>query len=75
MITVWTMFLLYGTRDPNPGSETIDAIFAAASVGGLIGAVISRKVIARFRIGRVYLMVDPAAVDLLGPLGTLLPPA
>lgn len=65
MITVWTMFLLYGTRDLQLDSMTLGGIFATASVGGLIGAVISRKVIGRFRLGRVYLVAQSAL--LLGP--------
>ncbi|KUJ37317.1 MFS transporter [Streptomyces albus subsp. albus] len=65
MITVWTMFLLYGTRDLHLGSTTLGGIFATASVGGLIGAAVSRKVIKRFRLGRVYLVAQSAL--LLGP--------
>ena len=65
MITVWTMFLLYGTRDLHLSSTALGGILAAASVGGLIGAVISRKVIARFPLGRVYFVAQSAL--LLGP--------
>jgi MFS family permease len=65
MITVWTMFLLYGTRDLHLAASTLGAIFATASVGGLIGATVSRKVIARFRLGRVYFCAQTAL--LLGP--------
>ncbi|WP_327070493.1 hypothetical protein [Kitasatospora sp. NBC_01302] len=43
----------------------LGAVFATASVGGLIGALISRKVIARFPLGRVYLVAQAAL--LLGP--------
>ncbi|GIF69450.1 MFS transporter [Asanoa ishikariensis] len=64
MITVWTMFLLYGTRDLQLASTTLGAI-TTASLGGLAGAVISRKVIERFRIGHVYLVSQSAL--LLGP--------
>ncbi|GLW68905.1 MFS transporter [Kitasatospora phosalacinea] len=71
MITTWTMFLLYGTHDLHLGSTTLGAVFATASVGGLIGALISRKVIARFPLGRVYLVAQSAL--LLGP--TLIPSA
>lgn len=66
MVTVWTMFLLYGTRDLHLDSTTLGGIFATASVGGLIGAVISRKVIRRFRLGRVYLVAQSAL--LIGPM-------
>ncbi|WP_214318625.1 MFS transporter [Nonomuraea sediminis] len=65
MITVWTMFLLYGSRDLHLPSTTLGGIFAAASVGGLIGAVISGRVIRRFPLGRVYLVAQSAL--LLGP--------
>ncbi|MFE3455024.1 MFS transporter [Nonomuraea sp. NPDC059194] len=65
MVTVWTMFLLYGTRDLQLSSTTLGGIFATASVGGLIGAMISGRVIARFRTGRVYLIAQSAL--LLGP--------
>ncbi|TQF04570.1 MFS transporter [Kitasatospora acidiphila] len=71
MITVWTMFLLYGTHDLHLGSTTLGAVFATASVGGLVGALISRKVIARFPLGRVYLVAQSAL--LLGP--SLIPAA
>lgn len=66
MITVWTMFLLYGTRELHLAASTLGAIFATASVGGLIGAMVSRKVIARFPLGRVYFCAQTAL--LLGPV-------
>ncbi|MEU5163567.1 MFS transporter [Streptomyces sp. NPDC020875] len=66
MVTVWTVFLLYGTRDLHLGPTAIGGVFATASVGGLIGAAISRTVIRRFRLGRVYLVAQSAL--LLGPL-------
>ncbi|WP_020521442.1 MFS transporter [Catelliglobosispora koreensis] len=65
MISVWTMFLLYGTRDLGLSSATLGTILAAASVGGLTGALISQKVIRRFPLGRVYLVAQSAL--LLGP--------
>lgn len=65
MITVRTMFLLYGTRDLHLSSIILGGVFATASVGGLFGAVISRKVIRRFPMGRVYLVAQSAL--LLGP--------
>ncbi|WKX71712.1 MFS transporter [Streptomyces sp. XD-27] len=66
MVTVWTMFLLYGTHDLHLGSTALGGIFATASVGGLIGAAISRKVIRRFRLGLVYLIAQSAL--LIGPM-------
>jgi MFS family permease len=65
MIAVWTMFLLYGTRDLHLSSGTLGAVFALGSVGGLLGAVVSRAVVRRFPIGRVYLVAQSAL--LLGP--------
>lgn len=65
MITVWTMFLLYGTREVELSSAALGGIFATASVGGLIGAMISRKVLQRFPLGRVYLVAQSAL--LTGP--------
>ncbi len=65
MVTVWTMFLLYGTNSLHLGSSALGTIFATASVGGLIGALLSRRVIARFPLGRVYLTAQTAL--LLGP--------
>ncbi|WP_246430427.1 MFS transporter [Streptomyces rectiverticillatus] len=65
MISVWTMFLLYGSRDLHLASTTLGGIFATASVGGLIGAAISRRVIRRFRLGLVYLVAQSTL--LIGP--------
>ncbi|MGY0235779.1 MFS transporter [Longispora urticae] len=65
LVTVWTMFLLYGTHDLGLGAATLGGVFATASVGGLIGATVSRRVIRRFPLGRVYLVAQSALV--LGP--------
>lgn len=65
MVTVWTMFLLHGTNDLHLGSAALGAVFATSSVGGLLGALISRRVVARFPLGRVYLVAQSAL--LLGP--------
>ncbi|APU15453.1 MFS transporter [Actinoalloteichus fjordicus] len=66
MITTWTMFLLYGTRTIGLDSTTLGLIFGTASVGGLIGAVVSRRVVARFPIGPTYFVAQSGL--LLGPL-------
>ncbi|MEV8098146.1 MFS transporter [Kitasatospora sp. NPDC085879] len=66
MITVWTMFLLYGTRELGLSSTVLGAVLATASVGGLVGALVSGRVIARFPLGRVYLVAQSAL--LLGPV-------
>jgi MFS family permease len=65
MITVWTLFLLYGTHELRLSSGMLGVIFAAASVGGLIGAAVSGRVIRRFPLGRAYLAGQ--ALLLLGP--------
>jgi MFS family permease len=65
MVTVWTMFLLYATNDLGLGSRTLGLIFATASAGGLIGAGLARRIIARFPVGRVYLVAQ--SLLLLGP--------
>ncbi|WNV87078.1 MFS transporter [Umezawaea sp. Da 62-37] len=66
MITTWTMFLLYGTRTLGLDSTTLGLIFGTASVGGLIGAVVSRRVIGRFPTGPTYFIAQSGL--LLGPL-------
>lgn len=66
MVTVWTVFLLYGTRDLHLDSAVIGGVFATASAGGLIGAVVSRRLIRCFRLGAVYLVSQSAL--LLGPV-------
>ncbi|GAA2677526.1 MULTISPECIES: MFS transporter [Actinosynnema] len=66
MITTWTMFLLYGTRALGLSSETLGLIFGTASIGGLIGAVVSRRVVGRFPIGPTYFIAQSGL--LLGPL-------
>ncbi|MEZ0096334.1 MFS transporter [Streptacidiphilus sp. EB129] len=54
LVTVWTMFLLYAAKDLQLNAATLGVVFAAASVGGLVGAAVSKKVIDRFPIGLVY---------------------
>lgn len=65
LIAVWTMFVVHATRDLRLGPTVIGVVFAVASVGGLIGAGISRTVIARFHLGRVYFAAQ--SLLLLGP--------
>ncbi len=66
LVTTWTMFLLYAARDLSLSSTIIGGILATASIGGLIGAAISRTVIQRFRLGSVYFVAQSAL--LLGPM-------
>ncbi|MEW1911871.1 MFS transporter [Kitasatospora sp. NPDC085895] len=66
MVTVWTMFLLYGSHDLRLSSTALGGVLATASAGGLLGSVLSRRVIERFPLGRVYLTAQSAL--LLGPV-------
>jgi MFS family permease len=66
LVGVWTMFLLYATRDLHLSSPTLGAVLAMSSVGGLLGALVSRPLIGRFPLGRVYLVAQSAL--LLGPV-------
>lgn len=54
MVGVWTMFLLYASRGVGLSSAQIGVVFASSSVGGLVGATVSRRLIQRFRLGAVY---------------------
>jgi hypothetical protein len=63
MNTVWTMFLLHATHDLHLASSLIGLIFGMPSVGGLLGAIISRKVINSFPLGRVYLIARAGCVN------------
>ena len=66
LVTVWTMFLLFAVRDVHLSPTTIGVILSAASIGGLVGAALSRAIIKRLRIGLVY-AVSMSAI-FLGPL-------
>ncbi|MEE1784028.1 MFS transporter [Streptomyces sp. SP17BM10] len=54
MVSVWTVFVLYAVRDQGLTPTWIGVVFSASSVGGLIGAAVSGRVIKRFRLGSVY---------------------
>lgn len=66
MITVWTMFLLYGTHELGLSSAILGMIFAVASVGGVLGAMLSGTVIKRFPLGPTYFFAQSGL--LLGPV-------
>ncbi|WP_331620252.1 MFS transporter [Streptomyces sp.] len=51
---VSTLFLLYGVRDKGLNPATVGLIFSASSVGALVGALVSKTLIRRYRIGVVY---------------------
>ncbi|GAA1585312.1 MFS transporter [Kribbella sancticallisti] len=72
MITVWTLFLLFGTHDLRLSAGMLGIVFSSASVGGLLGAVSARRVIQRFPLGRAYLTGQ--TMLLLGPGLLLLAP-
>ncbi|GAA1968910.1 MFS transporter [Catenulispora subtropica] len=54
LVSVWTMFLVYASRDRGLSPAQIGLVFSMSSVGGLLGASLSRRVIARYRFGLVY---------------------
>ncbi|MBS2539471.1 MFS transporter [Catenulispora sp. NF23] len=72
MVGVWTMFLLYATRGAGLSPAQVGIVFAASSVGGLIGAALSRRLIARFRLGALYAvsMIAVFVAPLLIPLAS-----
>lgn len=54
MVTVWTIFLLYGTYQLRFSASALGLIFTISSTGGVIGAVIAERVVKRFPLGLVY---------------------
>ncbi|HUR02619.1 MAG TPA: MFS transporter [Nonomuraea sp.] len=64
-MTVWTLFILYGTRDLLLDPAVLGGVLAAASIGGLVGAVVSRRLIERIPVGLLYLAAHLAVF--LGP--------
>ncbi|MGW2372192.1 MFS transporter [Kitasatospora sp. NPDC001683] len=70
MVSVWTVFVLYAVRDQHLTPTEIGIVFSASSVGGLVGAALSGRVIKRFRLGAVYAVSMTAifASPLLIPL-------
>lgn len=54
MTCVWTLFLLYAVRDQGLGPATVGLIFSASAVGALAGALASKTLIRRYRVGTVY---------------------
>jgi MFS family permease len=66
LITVWTVFLLYGTYQLRFSSSTLGLIFTISSTGGVLGALIAGRVIKRFPLGPAY-FVSLSGL-LLGPV-------
>lgn len=54
LVIVWTVFLLYAARTEHLSPVLIGIVFSASSVGGLLGGLVSKAVIKRFRLGLVY---------------------
>lgn len=54
MVSIQTLFIVYAIRDVGLSPFMLGFILSMSAVGGLIGASISRKVIQRFALGRVY---------------------
>lgn len=51
---VSTLFLLYAIRDKGLNPATVGLILSVAAVGALVGALISKALIRRFRFGVLY---------------------
>jgi Na+/melibiose symporter-like transporter len=51
---VSTLFILYAVRDKGLSAATIGLIFSVAAVGALVGALVSKGLVRRYRIGVVY---------------------
>jgi MFS family permease len=54
MVSVWTMFLVYASRDRGLSPALIGVVFSVSSIGGLIGAALSRRLLARLPLGPVW---------------------
>lgn len=51
---VSTLFLLYAVRDKGLSPAAVGLIFSVSSVGALVGALVSKTLIRRYRVGVVY---------------------
>lgn len=72
MIFVSSMFVVYAIDDNHFGAALVGTVLSAAGVGGLLGAVLSRRLLNRFRLGAVYasslitIFVGPVLIPLAG---------
>lgn len=66
LVVVWTMFLPYAVRDESLSPAAVGVIFSASSIGGVVGAAISGKVIKRVPLGLVY--AGSMSAIFIGPL-------
>lgn len=51
---VWTLFLLYAVREKGLSPAAVGLVFSVSSVGALVGTLISKALIRRYRVGVVY---------------------
>ncbi|HEY9388340.1 MAG TPA: MFS transporter [Mycobacteriales bacterium] len=69
---VSTLFLVYGVRDRGLSPATIGLIYSVSSVGALVGALVSKALIRRYRVGVVYgvalagIYASPVLIPLAG---------
>lgn len=72
MVTVWTIFLLYGTYQLRFSSFTLGLIFTISSTGGVLGALVAERVLRRFPLGLAYffslsgLLLGPVVIVVAG---------
>lgn len=66
LVAVWTLALLHGARTLGLHPAVLGAVFSAASIGTLVGAGASRRLVERAPLGRVYVWAMSAVFA--GPL-------
>lgn len=72
MVTVWTIFLLYGTYQLRFSSFMLGLIFTISSTGGVLGALTAERVLRRFPLGLAYffslsgLLLGPVVIAAAG---------
>lgn len=54
LMCVSTLFLVYAVRVKGLDAATVGVIYSVAAVGAVLGALISKTVISRYRVGVVY---------------------
>jgi len=60
-----SMFILYAVRDRSIGSAMLGLILSVGAVGGILGSLISGRVVRRFPLGAIYRV--SVALVFLGP--------
>ncbi len=51
---VWTLFLLYAVREKGLSPAAIGLILSVSSIGALVGTLLSKALIRRYRVGVLY---------------------